>query len=269
MFRIFPLYWIVIAAHWLLGDFSAVMALKHLVLLAGWGELWAIPVEFQYYFAIPLIAASTVRFGRARIIQVLFAALSLAFLYNLARPEIVFLNSGYIHGKLAPFFAGSLGALLAFERGVPARSSWRSVVLPALVAAGLGLATVAYREMVLADQGFREPAFDSGLEAPLLSLAFAVLGTLLISVGLEPNWLARVMASAPLAFFGRISFSLYLWHDPIIRFARPLGLELGPPLVRAWVYLAACTLAAWVSYRLIERPGMELGRRLGRTLRAG
>ena len=55
---------------------------------------------------------------------------------------------------------------------------------------------------------------------------------MLMSLGLEPNWLARVMGSAPLAFFGRVSFSLYLWHDPIIRNARALGLEHGPPTFR-------------------------------------
>ena len=261
VFRIFPLYSIVIGAHWLLGDFTTTAAVKHLFLLAGWHELWAIPAEFSYYFVIPFIAAFTLRFGRRHAIRALSAALLLAFLFNVAFPQFVFRDSGFIHGKLVPFLAGSLGSLLAFERGVPARSTWRSAVLPALAVAGFALASQGYREMALAN-------LDTRIGIPLVTLGLGVFGTMVMSLALEPNWLQRLMASAPLAFFGRVSFSLYLWHEPIITHARPLGLEFGPPLVRAWVYFAASTLAAWVSYRLIERPGMELGRRLGRTLRA-
>ena len=85
---------------------------------------------------------------------------------------------------------------------------------------------------------------------------------MLMSLALEPNWLSRLMGSAPLAFYGKVSFGLYLWHEPIITHARALGLAFGPPILRAWLCFALATLAAWVSYRLIERPGMELGRRL-------
>jgi peptidoglycan/LPS O-acetylase OafA/YrhL len=261
MFRIFPLYSIVIATHWLLGEFTGPVAVKHLFLLAGWRHLWAIPAEFSFYFVIPFIAAFAVRFGRARAVQVLWVALLLAFAFNVARPDLVFRDSGFIHGKLAPFLAGSLGALLALERRAPAPSRWRRVVLPALAVAGFAAASQAYRDLALANLPFQPGV-------PLDSLALGVFGTALISLALEPNWLGRFMGSAPLAFFGRVSFSLYLWHEPIIMHARALGLEFGPPIVQAWVYFGVSTLAAWISYRVIERPGMAVGRRLGRSLRA-
>src|SRR5262245_9869164 len=109
VFRIFPLYSIVIAAHWLIGDFTTTQAVKHLFLLAGWRELWAIPAEFSYYFAIPFIAGFAVRFGRTRAIQFLAAGLLLSFVFNVLFPQFVFKDSGFIHGKLSPFLAGSLG----------------------------------------------------------------------------------------------------------------------------------------------------------------
>ena len=161
MFRIFPLYSVVICAHWLWGEFTPQVAVKHVFLLAAAGELWAIPAEVSYYFVIPFIAVFTVRFGRARGIQALSAALLLAFLFNLAFPQYVFRPSGFIHSKLVPFFAGSLGALLALERGVPAGTAFRRVVAPALAAAGFVLATLSFREAVLAENGFREPLLGS------------------------------------------------------------------------------------------------------------
>jgi len=261
VFRIYPLYSIVIGVHWWLGDFTPAVALRHLVLLSGWRELWAIPVEFSYYFVIPLIAAFAVRFGRWRALQALWAALVLAFLFNLAGPQFVFRDSGLIHGKLVPFFAGSIAGILALERGEAPVTPWRRVVLPGLVLVGFALASEGYRALALQQiqLGFR-------ISVSGISLALSALAALLISLSLELNWLGRLMGSAPLAFFGRVSFSLYLWHEPIIQRARALEPETGA-VTLAWLCFAACTLAAWLSYRVIERPGMELGRRLGRALR--
>ena len=262
VFRIYPLYSLVIAAHWWLGDFTPRVALRHLLLLAGWRELWAIPAEFSYYLVIPFVAGFAARSGRVRAIQMLWVALALAFLFNVGFPKYVFRDSGFIHGKLVPFFAGSLAGLLALERGEPAPTAWRRVALPALAVAGFALAAQGYRALALATS----PLPDR-LGIPGVSLALGAFGALLISLSLEPSWLSRLMGSAPLAFFGRVSFSLYLWHEPIIRHVRALELSSGGPVAQAWLYVTVCTLAAWLSYRAIERPGMELGRRLGRALR--
>ena len=248
IFRIYPLYTIVIAAHWALGDFSGGVALRHLFLLSGWRELWAIPAEFSYYLVVPLLAALAVRFGRARAVHVLWAGLALAFLFNLAAPQFVFRDSGFIHGKLVPFLAGSLAGILALERGDVPATTWRRIVLPMLVLVGFALASEAYRALAL----MQIPL--SFISVSGISLALSAFGVLLISLSLEPNWLGRLMGSAPLAFFGRVSFSLYLWHEPIIRHVRALQLEGGSPAAQAWLYFAVCTLAAWLSYRAIGRP---------------
>src|SRR5262245_56744721 len=66
VFRIYPLYLLVILVHWWIGDFTARIAALHVMLLKGWEELWAIPVEFSYYFVIPLVAWLAVRVGHRR-----------------------------------------------------------------------------------------------------------------------------------------------------------------------------------------------------------
>lgn len=81
-----------------------------------------------------------------------------------------------------------------------------------------------------------------------------VLGAvMIISAGRRAS-LDRVVLSSRLAvWFGLISFPLYLWHWPLLSFARIM--EEGLP--RADIRLGAVLLAivlAWLTYRLVERP---------------
>ena len=77
--------------------------------------------------------------------------------------------------------------------------------------------------------------------------------TLLISAG-RSAWVNKVVLSNPtLVWFGMISYPLYLWHWPILYFARIIfGDELTRP-----VRLAAIILSVnlgWLTYRFIEKP---------------
>ena len=56
-------------------------------------------------------------------------------------------------------------------------------------------------------------------------------------------------------FYGRISYSLYLTHIPILVAAKP-WLQQAPGLGLV-LYLAAATAVAWLSYRVIELPSQR------------
>jgi peptidoglycan/LPS O-acetylase OafA/YrhL len=92
--------------------------------------------------------------------------------------------------------------------------------------------------------------------------AWALLPTtaaaLLIIAGMNPDantptgWL---LSTPPMRFIGRISYSLYLWHWPIIVFAGALVSERtfgGAP--RTIALIAVSVLVSWASYHLIEQP---------------
>lgn len=83
---------------------------------------------------------------------------------------------------------------------------------------------------------------------------FPTLGAvLLISAGKEA-WLNRnVLSSRILVWFGLISFPLYLWHWPLLSFARIVESETPLPEVRVAVVMISIVLA-WMTYLLIERP---------------
>lgn len=84
----------------------------------------------------------------------------------------------------------------------------------------------------------------------------------------------RVLASRTLSYYGRISYSVYLWHIPVIVLIGPFlqsiyGVE-SPQWFRfaavSAVVLGLATIVAHVSYRVIERPFEEYGKRLVKRL---
>jgi hypothetical protein len=79
---------------------------------------------------------------------------------------------------------------------------------------------------------------------------------LIAGVDLAPATpLSRILGHAAPAAVGRLSYSLYLWHWPVIVFA-PLVAEANgaPVLAERWVVVAVTIVLAGISYLLVERP---------------
>lgn len=92
---------------------------------------------------------------------------------------------------------------------------------------------------------------------------FVVLGAALVAHGLMvPGGASRIFASPPLRFLGRISFSLYLVHVPILT----AGVHVFGD---AWWALTATVplsfLVAWVFTRAIEEPAARVAKRAGQA----
>lgn len=85
---------------------------------------------------------------------------------------------------------------------------------------------------------------------------WAVLPTLgsalIISAGAQA-WFNRVLSNRVLVWFGLISFPLYLWHWPLLSFARIVESENPSPEIRIGVVLASIVLAQ-LTYGFIEKP---------------
>lgn len=81
-----------------------------------------------------------------------------------------------------------------------------------------------------------------------------VLGTMLLISAGPDAWVNRKVLSNSLAvWFGLVSFPLYLWHWPLLSFARII--EYGEPSasIRTTIILISVVLA-WLTYKIIERP---------------
>lgn len=76
---------------------------------------------------------------------------------------------------------------------------------------------------------------------------------LIISAGVH-SWFNRVVLSnRVLVWFGLISFPLYLWHWPLLSFARIMESEMPPRQIRITAVMISIVLA-WLTYKFIEQP---------------
>lgn len=254
--RIFPLYACVILATWWAGRMDGGSALRHLGLQEGVGIFWTIPVEFKYYLAMPVLVAVLHFALRDRFL--LFLSLfvtALAVVAFVFPPMLTLVNDIGLGPYLVTFAVGSCAALWV-DRG----DRWER--LPGwLAAAGLGVIVVTVPSLF-------NVVFGPWIGAPVAADAFhpfgplyAVLWTLILLKGLTPGVWSKVLGAAPLRYVGRVSFSIYLLHIPIME--QVAGATEVPAGLRGTLVLGGVILAATVSYHLIERPGMHLGRRLG------
>jgi peptidoglycan/LPS O-acetylase OafA/YrhL len=103
------------------------------------------------------------------------------------------------------------------------------------------------------------------LRLPLFTLAVAGLIT---TLSVRPtDFAARILSAAPIAFIGRISYSLYLWHIAAFSFALWLGWKIHPMVpveMELAQYFWAIVFAA-ASFYLIERPFLKMKNRFAQA----
>jgi peptidoglycan/LPS O-acetylase OafA/YrhL len=212
-------------------------------------HLWSLGIEEQFYLVWPLLLWAAWKW-RNSVVPVIAGIVLASFAWN-----IYALRTDAIADFYSPqtrFWELLAGSLLAYAylRGTrfapnaavpaltgrsPASLDGQSILGAALIATGLLLLTK--------NSGF-----------PGVWALLPVVGAVLIIASGPKAFVNRVVLSHPiLVWFGLISFPLYLWHWPLLSFARIV--ESGAPSAGLrWGLVAGAVALAWLTYRLVERP---------------
>ncbi|WP_219773907.1 acyltransferase family protein [Polymorphobacter sp. PAMC 29334] len=211
---------------------------------------WSLGVEEQFYIFYPLLLIVLHRLASKHLILVLAAIGILSFgIGLLIQPRFPSSDFYLLPTRAWELLAGALLALDAFPNiGRQLRA--------ALAFAGAGL--------VVASMFF----LPHWLPFPAPFALVPVAGsTLLLGYG-ERTIIGKGLSCAPMRWIGKISYSLYLWHWPLITFYRQ---QFGDILsLRETLFLVAMSvIAATASYYIVEQPGQRWLRRLPKKRSVG
>ena len=218
---------------------------------------WSLAVEEQFYLVWPALfllvtrIPGTTLFGvsvrwRARVAMAVCAigAASLAW-------SIVATARGPAGAYFSTFTRAwelALGALIGI-------TTTRATRLPrglarAASAAGVGLFVAA-----CAFIGATTPFPGAAALLPTLATALLIVGGITERIPL-PN---RALCFRPLRFLGRISYSIYLWHWPLVVFAAALYPTLSKTTQMRLLILLITLAVSTLSFYLVEQPGRRIG----------
>jgi peptidoglycan/LPS O-acetylase OafA/YrhL len=213
------------------------------------GPLWSVVVEAHFYLLLPFVAWALERVSRGRrlmAIVVLLAAAVPSVVLRRIDPDPVFVWGYSLPATFYGFVPGMVLALLqiGWEQRRPARVR--------------GLLASADAWLVASAVTWALCCWDYDWTVPLTALAgFLTVGAVVLP--LEPGRLVRLLDLRLLALVGVASYSLYIWHVPIIeRLYFRSAFDSFPGLFLAAVP-AALAVAA-ISYAVVERPVLTLRR---------
>jgi peptidoglycan/LPS O-acetylase OafA/YrhL len=226
-------------------------------------HMWSLGVEEQFYFALPFVL--TIMCGNSR---TQFRANYRALVVTLVVVWVATLllsQCGLYLGKLnatfyllpTRFWELLTGTLIAL---IPIRRLPRNSITVQLVIL-LGLCGIVI-PCFLYDATTSFPGFYA--LPPCLGAGLIIAVTANRSHN-APTLVSSVLGSRPLVFCGLISYSLYLWHWPVVVFMEYVSLE--PPTL--WLRscgVAVCFLLAVLSWWLVERPFRRRSVQFGRPI---
>ena len=222
-------------------------------------NFWSLAVEEQFYLVFPglvLLVASLrssvplrVRLGFA-LLPIIVMSLLLSIVQTTSSPAAAFFSPFTRAWELA------LGALVAV--GTPALLKLPSRMAAVVTWVGLGGIVVS------------ACWYSDATPYPGIAVALPVLGSALVIAGgtrHPPGGAETLLGWAPAQWTGRLSYSLYLWHWPILILAAEAAGHHDLPFIQNLGWLGLALAASIGSYYLVEQPVRHARALVGRHVR--
>ena len=211
---------------------------------------WSLAVEEQFYLFYPLFLLFMFRFSRTILLAVLSFSVLFSFLFAVGYDDthLTFYASG---ARFWEVYVGVIVAIILNERGGPLVPENRFIQESIPI---LGLT------MVVAPIFFIK-SFEASPHIPIALVVLApVLGTaLIIMFSDRGNFIGSLLSIKPVVGLGLISYSAYLWHQPLLAFYKNLFIGRTENSVLLLLCFASLILA-YASWRYVERPFRDRSR---------
>lgn len=266
--RIYPLYTVYLLAAlvstWILGRFIGIPNtgipyvirpeefLKNFLLLETKGVTWSIAVEFKFYFILPLLILVFQKFrtfGTAAVTMLwLF---TVAFCMWIWPQSEVGKNDVRLGYYMPVFLAGTYLAIIHLEMiskpesSLATRIRKASAILAPMAALALIVVAPAIMDTLTGSRKI-SAHFQKNFVFHAVCWSLVVMGAVHHS-----GWIQRFFNLRFLRSCGALSFSMYLFHMPVISMLKRTDWDRN---LCGWIVLVASLITSYISFRFLEKP---------------
>ena len=219
-------------------------------------HLWSLAIEEQFYIAWPLLLLVILRYFRERGVLVTAAALAL-----LSSGWMIYLSARYGYPQSqdpSRIYLGTDTHTMGLFLGASLAAAWNPWQAHASPGTLVARAMTDFLGLICISALLWAMLFVTEYDRALYQGGFFWVG--LFSIGLvfaasqKNSTLSASLSVRPLAWLGKRSYGLYLWHWPVFALLRPEFELPDNAWIQAAIRLSLTLLLTEISYRLIENP---------------